>query len=204
MPSMTTRASYYTCGSCKADGLMNVFLRSYSRSNAKFPQTRFYFVIDFSGSLDTADFARVLNEGVSIPDKTVAALVESSNRFHHRHRVARSVTGASIRADIHKMLSALREVYAMYCEGRQFEACLGDFIQDCIQFKAVVDRAKLSPEYLAFVSPDDLRKSVTPKVVRVPNTFLPERVLEAAERPSTLLTALQTEIVRPLWGLRAD
>ena len=66
--------------------ILKTFLASYSLSNRLFPQTRFYFVIDFSSRLDLSSLDRVLRGGAVLPPGAAAALERMANAHHGDRR----------------------------------------------------------------------------------------------------------------------
>ena len=182
--------------------VLKIFLKSYYQSNHKFPQTRCYFIVDFASRTEPAHLMRVLCQGVAVPQKTLQCLAKIATMHHENRHVTKSVTSDMIRADAGKMLGALKETYDNYVELKTNAACYVDFIADCSELKNSIDRDKLSPDYLDFVSPIQLDRSGATEVVRTRNSFLEDRLLNRFPDKSILMRALEKEITKPLWILR--
>jgi hypothetical protein len=179
-------------------GIETLLLSSYYSSNTKFPQTRFYFVIDFASRLESTWLVNVLGEGVQVPKPVLEALARNASLTHQHFGVRKALTPDMIVADIGKMLRALEATYMKYSSLRGEK----HFIADCAVLKLEIDeRVDLSRRYIDQVASRQLGAEATANVNRLERHLLGELMNEVNSASSDLLVALEKEIVRPIWVL---
>ena len=179
------------------------FLKSYYLSNTKYPQTRFYFVIDFASRLEPDVLAQVLNEGVRIPERIITSLARSSSLTHERFGIAKALTPEMIVADIRKMELALEATYAKYAVLRGLDMWYKDFITSCAELKIKVDeRDDFTRSYLEQISGRESQVRAKPNTIRSENYLLAEFIGSLNGVSPALLSALEEEITRQVWVIK--
>lgn len=177
-------------------------IRSYARSNRAFPQTRFYFVIDFSAALRADLLKKLILEGLHIPSKTLERLSTMAAREHNARAIQNQPTPATIWHDVEKMLLAQKEVFERYCVGAGNDPTnLNSFISDCAELKAAIDNLALSHQYLEYLAPATAKLNPTHWKISKESAPLAELICTKLSH-SRLLVALRPELVRPVWALR--
>ncbi|ALS66618.1 hypothetical protein PCO31110_04173 [Pandoraea communis] len=181
------------------DDLDKKFLKSYVRSNIRFPQTRFYFILDFCGKLHSDDIPRLNGfDGLSATSVSADALVRLAQAQHRRRSVRKEPDVAEIARDISKTVAAMRE-FLDRCrvEEGMPAAALQSWIEQCRQLTAWIDASSLSREYLDFLSPR--QPGVAGNVVRMVSPLAV--AMQSAPRLGVLETLWQ-EIDKEVWVIR--
>lgn len=173
------------------------FLAAYYSSNRLFPQSRFYFVLDFCRRLNAAELDSVLARGVTLRAGVLERLADLATASHRERWISKAVSTNMIESDISKMLRALREVYSAFVRDTPPDHRTAKFVSECARIKIAVDALDLSPRYLDFVS-SNAGDTNAAAIFRFGNTVLVETWAETME-DSALTRALMVEIDRPIW-----
>lgn len=179
------------------------FLKAYSTSNRLFPQTRCYFIVEFSSRLSGEELAEVMVRPIEPSEPKLRRLANMANRLHAERRILKRVDVAGIRTDICKMLEAQKAVFASFARQIGTPTAHASFIKACTDMRQAVKEVDLSPGYLKFLAP--------PKPIgeheamtRSENFYLTRRWPRAVgdDVSLALLQALRPEIDRAVWVLR--
>lgn len=179
------------------------FLKAYSTSNSLFPQTRCYFVVEFSSRLSCEELAQVMARPIELSESKLRRLANMANRRHTEERILKKVDAASIRSDIGKMLEAQKAVFASFARLIGTPTAHAAFIRACTTMRQAVEADELSLGYLEFLAPPKLigeHEAMT----RSDNHYLTRHWPHVAgdDASSALLQALRPEIDRAVWVLR--
>ena len=183
--------------------LEKTFLKSYSTSNTLFPQTRCYFVVEFSSRLSGEELAAAMARPIELSESKLHRLATMGNRRHAERRILKRMDVASIRADIGKMQEAQKAVFESFARLLGTPSAHVRFINACIAMRQAVEAGDLSAGYLDFLAPANASGGHE-AVSRSENLYLarywPSKLGDEAH--SALLQALRPEIDRPVWVLR--
>ena len=179
------------------------FLKAYSTSNSLFPQTRCYFVVEFSSRLSGEELAQVMAQPIELSESKLRRLAHMANRRHAEGRILKRVDAAGIRSDIGKMLEAQKAVFASFARLIGTPTAHAAFIRACTAMRQAVEADDLSPGYLDFLAPPK-PSGKHEAMTRSDNHYLTRHWPRVAgdDASSALLQALRPEIDRALWVLR--
>jgi len=183
--------------------LEKTFLKAYSTSNMLFPQTRCYFIVEFSSRLSGEELAEVMVRPIEPSEPKLRRLANMANRLHAERRILKRVDLAGIRIDIGKMLEAQKAVFTSFARQIGTSTAHASFIKACADMSQVVEAIDLSPGYLNFLAP--LKPTGGNEVMtRSENFYLTRHWPHAVgdDVSLALLQALRPEIDRAVWVLR--
>jgi hypothetical protein len=188
-------------GSLATDrGLTRALIAAYALSNRRFPQTRFYFVVDFCRRLSLEDFRRFRAKGLALRPKTLRGLAKFGSNEHLMRKVRTILSQDQIAADVVKMVLAVNDVVSIYAQLRgRPDMWELTFLSDIRAMKTRIDEIALSASYLDFISPPGIGDG--PVVIRSENEHL-RRYLVPALGDSPLAHALRPQIARSVSLLR--
>lgn len=176
--------------------------KSYMRANVLFPQTRFYFIIDFCTKLSTEELSCFSAQRLEFGGiDQLTRFVAFANKHHTKRAVSKDISIAHIERDTNKMLEALRGFIDRLGGGKSISSDTAlELRQQFMQLKLWIDTSGISAEYLDFLSDGEPHDSDGRySVVRVPSVLV--QLLQQAPLSDALI-ALWPEIDKQVWAVR--